>query len=294
MNARKITNFCMELWETRNIPYNTIVVKNGRLEPDKRMYSDGKMDVLLKEHGFIGYLDETFTAPDPIMQALINNHKVDKVIVGGEEVQKSLERKDLIEFLCTREAHDNKPGKVASCFYYTNKNASYKYTSQPSRYTGEIGTSSDDIRPAQLLRPGSDPGRKDALAEAIRNAEETIERLQPEIEEGKNEIEKFNQHGQEISAQLKNAKRAKQDYQQYRMKLQNQKDKLADAEENAAKDNDREKAKMVARIKKLVESSITMSENAAKAHNECMKSTYTLTGVKMTEDGLSDSLRKIS
>ena len=192
-----------ELREKRNIPVNMIVVNNGRLESNNRMYSDGKMDVLRKEHGFIGYLDETFTAPDPIMQALINNHKVDKVIVGGEEVQKSLEQKGLIEFLCTRGAHDNRPGKVASCFYYTNKNASYKYISQPLRYTGEVGTLSYDIRPAQLLRPGSDPRQKDELAEAIRNTEETIERFRPKTNEGKNQIEKFNLHSQEILVQCK-------------------------------------------------------------------------------------------
>jgi hypothetical protein len=53
------------------------------------------------------------------------------------------------------------------------------------------------------------------------------------------------------------------------------------------------KGKLIAKIKKLVETNITMSETAAKAHNECLKATRTLIGVKMTEDGLVESLRKL-
>ena len=85
----------------------------------KRMYSDERMEVLRREHGFDCYLDEAFTAPDPIMAALVvshsvtinrvkficsnlsihnlsiffqTRHNVDKVLVGGEGVQNRLER----------------------------------------------------------------------------------------------------------------------------------------------------------------------------------------------------------
>ncbi len=282
-----------EVREKKGIPINIITVPQGRLRPVSRMYSDGKMDVLRREHGFFGYLDETFTAPDPIMQALINNHNVDKVIVGGDEVQKALDRKDLIEFLSTREAQDNKSGKVSSCFFYTHNRSSYRYTSQPSRFSGEIGTASDEIQPARLLKPGSDPNLKEELKEIIKNAKETIESLLPEIQEEEMEMDKWHKHGQNTSIKLKDSKRLKQEWTQYKAKLRNQKEKLAEAEENAAKDNETEKAQMVNKIKKLVESSIKESDNAAKAHNECMKCTHALTGVKMTEDGLSDILRKL-
>lgn len=38
----------------------------------------------------------------------------------------------------------------------------------------------------------------------------------------------------------------------------------------------------------------TISETAAKIHNEIMKNTQLLTGVKVKEDGLSDNLRKLA
>jgi len=282
-----------EVREKRKIPINIITVERIKLNQLTRMYSDQRMDVLRREHGFLGYLDETFRAPDHIMQALINRHNIDKVLIGGEGVQNSLDRKDLVEFLSTREAHDRRPGKLSSCFFYTFRNETFKYTNQVSRYTGEIGTDVQNIVAAKLLRPGSDPAKKDQLAETIRKADELIAKLQPTVDEGKAALEKMNTKGQVISAQFKEAKRTKNDYGQYKMKLKNQRDKFEEAQENAAKDNDKEKARRVAKIKKLMEISISTSENAAKAHNAMMKNTHNLTGIKITEDSLSESLRKL-
>jgi hypothetical protein len=145
-----------------------------------------------------------------------------------------------------------------------------------------------------MLKPGTDPSLKDQLASVIKSAEETIQRIKPEIELSEAELLKLNAQGQESGAKLKNAKRAKGDWQKHEMKLKNQKDKLAEAEENASKDNDREKKKSKMKIQKLMESSISMTDMAAKAHNEFMKTMSSLTGLKMSEDGLSDSLRKLT
>eukprot|EP00804_Cyclotella_cryptica_P029179 CCRYP_005358-RB/>CCRYP_005358-RB protein AED:0.03 eAED:0.03 QI:457/1/1/1/1/0.8/5/1195/799 len=283
-----------EIREKRKIPINIITTPNGKLVANQRMYSEERMKVLKKEHGFQCYLDETFTAPEAIMAALQTRHNVDKVLVGGEGVQHSIERKDLVEFLSSRERHDTRPGKQASCFFYTHRGTSYKYTSQPSRYSGEVGTDCSQVGPAKMLKPGTDPSVKNQLESVIRSAEETIERIKPEIELKESELLKLNSQGQEAGVKLKNAKRAKQDWQQHDVKLRNQKDKLAEAEENASKDNNREKKKSKMKIQKLMESSISMTDMAAKAHNEFMKTMSSLTGLKMSEDGLSDSLRKLT
>lgn len=223
-----------------------------------------------------------------------NRHNVDKVLVGGEGVQNSIERKDLIEFLATRESHDSRPGKQASCFFYSHRGSSWKYTSQVSRYTGEVGIDTLQIGPAKMCKPGTDPAVKEKLASTIKSAEEAIERIQPELESCAKEIETLTAQGQKAGARLKDAKRAKQDWQQFKVKLSNQKDKLAEAEENAAKDNNREKKKLKTKIQKLMDNSITMTENAGKAHNEIMKTLRSLTGLKMSEDGLQESLRKLA
>ena len=121
-----------EVRQKRSIPINVIIV--DRIQERPRMYSEKKMDVLRKEHGFNGYLDEFFTAPGPIMQALKNKHNVDKVLIGGDAVHNSLERKDLLEYLSAKEGSPNQ--KQSSCFFYSYKGSLFKYTSQVSRHTG--------------------------------------------------------------------------------------------------------------------------------------------------------------
>ena len=121
-----------EVRQKRSIPINIIIV--DRVQERPRLYSEKKMDVLRKEHGFNGYLDELFTAPGPIMQALKNKHNVDRVLMGGDAVNNSLERKDLLEYLSAKEGSPNQ--KQASCFFYTYKGSTYKYTSHVSRHNG--------------------------------------------------------------------------------------------------------------------------------------------------------------
>jgi hypothetical protein len=60
-----------EIREKRNIPINIITAPGGKFQPNQRMYSKERMEVLKREHGFECYLDETFTAPDAIMTALV-------------------------------------------------------------------------------------------------------------------------------------------------------------------------------------------------------------------------------
>jgi chromosome segregation ATPase len=281
-----------EVREKRGISINIIIVNNGKHEVPPRMYSNERMNVLKREHGFLAYLDETFAAPDVIMQALISRHNVDKVLVGGEAVHNSLERKDLIEFLSARESNDGR--RQGSCFFYTYKDASFKYTSNVSRYSGEVGTVTDEISPARVLKPGSDPRLKDQLAETIQKADSRVAKLVPEVDAIKAVLAEMNAQGQNISQIFKQAKNTKAEYGHYQMKLKNARDKLEEAQENASKDNGKEKAMKVAKIKKLVENSIGMSETAADLHNQIMKGTHTLTGLKMMDDASSELLRQLT
>ena len=276
----------------RKIPINIIIVPNGKLEPIRRMYSDRKMNILKTEHGFHEYLDETCTAPDPIMAAMIAKHNIDKVLVGGDAVAHSLLTKGLEEFITTREDGN---GNIAACYFYTDPQLkmTLKHTLSASRYSGRPGKNEDQIGPAKVLQSGIDPSEKERLVKTIADAKEIVERLTPDIEEYQAEYDKIHAHGQTLSVQQKEARRTKNDYGAYKMRLKNQRDKVRDAEEAASKDNDREKSRLIAQIKKLVQLSIKSGEDASKAYAEVLKSTKVITGVKMTEHGLSESLRKL-
>lgn len=162
----------------------------------------------------------------------------------------------LVEFLSTREPHDRRPGKSASCFFYSYNGSSYKYTNQPSRYTGRIGISQDTVTPARVLRPGADPREKEQLAQKISKADEIIANLQPEDDAAQAKIDEFMAQGQVISQEYKEAIRTKADWNTYESKLSVQEDKYEEAQENASQDNDKEKARKVSKIKKLMEASL--------------------------------------
>lgn len=89
--------------------------------------------------------------------------------------------------------------------------------------------------------------------QTIQRADEVIAKLQPKADEVKANVEKLQAEGQAISVTFKDAKKTRSDIKQFQDRLRNAEDRLADAQESANKDNDKEKAKRVAKIKKLTE-----------------------------------------
>ncbi len=112
-----------EVREKNKIPVNIQVVHNGKLDPIKRRYSEHKMEVLRREHGVQGYLDEVFNAPDPIMQALINTSNIQSVLIGNDKTTDSLNRRKLMDYLNQRE---NGQGLQASCIFAQDGHQTFK------------------------------------------------------------------------------------------------------------------------------------------------------------------------
>lgn len=121
-----------EVREKSRIPVNIQVVDQGRLNTVRRKYSDNKMQVLRKEHGVKGYLDECFSAPDPILQALRNTSNVHNVLMGNELTTDSLNRKKLMNFLNQKE---NGQGLQASCIFSTDRGQIFKVSTTHYTYT---------------------------------------------------------------------------------------------------------------------------------------------------------------
>ena len=118
----------------QNIPINiNFVDRISQGEP--RMFSEQKMAVLKRDHGVMGYLDESFDAPDIVVQVLKTNSAIHKVLVGSDRTQDSLDGRDLGRILSESEHHH---GKLQSyCIFASKDGDSFKYTSQVSRYSGK-------------------------------------------------------------------------------------------------------------------------------------------------------------
>lgn len=85
-----------EVREKRGLRINVHLVQRGEVEEKPRMYSEQKMNRLKQKYGVVGYLDEFFSAPGPIMQALRNQSNVQSVLVGGQHTKLSDELRDYL------------------------------------------------------------------------------------------------------------------------------------------------------------------------------------------------------
>ncbi len=112
-----------EVREKCKIPINIQVVKQGKLETVSRKYSESKMQVLKRDHGVQGYLDEVFSAPDAVIQALRNTSNIQSVLIGNDTTTKSLNNNGLMDYLNQRENGD---GLQAACIFAKDGQKTYK------------------------------------------------------------------------------------------------------------------------------------------------------------------------
>jgi chromosome segregation ATPase len=127
------------------LPINVIFVP--RVETRRREYSDEKINILKRDHGIIGYLDQSFTAPQVVMQALTNYHNVDKVLVGSEQTQNSIDSRGLSKYLSEAECGS---GRARNFSIFTPQGEkSFQYTANVSKYSKKVNLRIDDVRPAK-------------------------------------------------------------------------------------------------------------------------------------------------
>jgi len=98
-----------------------------------RLYSEQKMAMLKQEHGVFGFLDETIEGPEIVVQALKSTSAIDKVLVGNDKTQDSIDKKGLGEILSQKENGDN--NLQSYCIFTSKGGQSFKYTSQISKYS---------------------------------------------------------------------------------------------------------------------------------------------------------------
>lgn len=112
-----------EVREKCKIPINIQVVHGGKLQTVKRRFSERKMEILKREHGVQGYLDEVFTAPDAIIQALRNTSNIQSVLIGNDVTTNSLNSNGLMNYL--NEKEDGR-GLQASCIFAKDGRQTFK------------------------------------------------------------------------------------------------------------------------------------------------------------------------
>jgi len=278
---------CREDWndlyklvrEGLKLPINILTVPEGKLEAIQRLYSNEKFEDLKSEHGVIGYLDESLTAPDPIMQALRNEASVHKVLIGNDKTQESLDKRNLLGYLSKAEDGSAKP--LACCIFSSHGSKSHKYTSTVSRYSNSTSLRVDDVNAPRMLGACVDDARKRKAEEEVRNATENANNLKSQVEGIQEDLDNAVQLHQEAKARSKAIKTKLDGINKLKRNVDRQKKKVEDLRQKASADNTVAKKKLVEQIKKRIKSAISALEAHALSHNELMETTVNSAGVRI-------------
>lgn len=247
-----------------NIPINIITI--DRIPPAKsRMYSDEKFAILKRDHGVVGYLDESFNAPEVVLEALKSSASIEKVLVGNDKTQDSMDNKNLAGFLSQPEEEG---GRLRSyCIFTSQGGQSYKYTSQISKYSGKPSLRVDDIKEAQWLTRGSSDDAKRSVERDLEEKEKEREEILPSIEQANQELEEIRTSSQQAQHRLKEAQSHRNAAQKMITKLKTSQRKLESIEEELSKDDEEEKQSKVDELNQRIHHSL----KALQAHSECYK-----------------------
>jgi chromosome segregation ATPase len=275
-----------EIRSKMKIPINIVTVQNGHVPPVERMYSEQKMKILKKEHGIVGFLDESFTAPDIIMQALRTHASVHRVLVGGEETQLSMDTKNLLEYLAEPDSSLGQNQAQSSVTFTSRGEKSFKFTQTISKYSKKATTRIDDIFPAKLLAPGVSERAKKEAEDNLSGVHESVAAFRPSLEAAEKKKHEMEAEAQSVDAKAKGAKSTKENFAKFRSKLVNAQRKLKDAEKALDCDDKGEKKKLVKSLMNRVAHSITALEAHADQHKKMLKSTVSSAGIGVSRSSL--------
>jgi len=175
----------------------------------------------------------------------------------------------------------------------TETSLTRQYTSNISRYSGKASIRVDEINPARLLSPGVSPEDKNDLEKQLQAIENDIRNLEPGMKEAAAEYESLQKNGQQSSYRYKDAAKALEELGHTKNKVLMAKRKLREAELEASKDNVHEKRQLIKQLKKYISNYVSYLENASENFDSWMSSESTLTGIKVSEDGLQAQERKL-
>jgi structural maintenance of chromosomes protein 5 len=262
-----------------NVPVNIITI--DRIPPSKpRIYSEEKLNLLKSDHGVIGYLDESLEAPQVVLEALKSSASIEKVLVGNDQTQDSMDNKNLAEFLSQPE---NEGGRLRSyCIFTSLGGQSFKYTSQISHYSGKPSLRVDDIKVASWLSRGASEEGKRNVERELKEKKEDLEELLPLIGKAQQELDGMRVRSQQAQARVKDSQADRTNVQKMINKLHSALRKLKDFEEELAKDDEDEKKNKVNELNQRIHHSL----KAIKAHSDCYKqmlaSTVNASGARFT------------
>lgn len=223
------------------------------------------------------------------MQALRNEGRVHKVLVGGDQTQESLDTKDLIDFLTKPEDGSNR--LTACCIFSSKKDKSYKYTCSISRYSGKPSLRVDDVNPAKFLGGGVNEARKQLAEKEYAAAKATAESLKEQVDAMQCELdEKLRLHN-EAKARCEATKTKLHALSVAHAKVERIKRKVVEQEERASADNTDEKKKLLKQIMARMKNAVAAIELHVEGNQKLVQASFANAGMRINESIVTNEYR---
>ncbi|KAL3917373.1 MAG: hypothetical protein SGILL_004744, partial [Bacillariaceae sp.] len=265
----------------QNCPINIIMI--DRLPPPKpRMYSDEKMAILKRDHGVLGYLDESLEAPEIVMEALRSTANIQKVLVGTDETQVSMDDRALGEFLAQSEKQDGR--LLGYCIFTSDRGKSFKYTSNMSGYSKKLNMRVDDIGPAKILRSGVSDDRKAEAERELKEKKIEYEELLPSFQKAQDELEEIRRTSQEAQSQVKDVEGQIKISQQIINKLNSTKRKLESLEAELGTDDQEDKQRKIDQLNQRVRNSLKALGAHSASYKKLLAATVSASGARLRKE----------
>lgn len=265
----------------QNIPINIIQVERSN-GAKRRMYSDVMMDMLKRDHGIIGYLDEAIVAPPTVLEALKSSASIDKVLIGTDTTQDSMDNRGLGGIL-TEPEH---PGGVLRgyCICTSHRGRSFKYTSHISKYSNKPSLRVDDVRPPKVLLLGASEDAEQRVMKELQEREMQLAGLQPRLDEARGVMD-------EVCAQTQQAQQFVMDTQSnlkaaesLKKKLQVAQQKLHETESLLSVDDKQEKQEKIDKVNQRIRLSVKALNNHSETYKKLMLTTVRASGARLNKE----------
>jgi predicted nucleic acid-binding Zn-ribbon protein len=265
----------------QKIPINIIVIERVP-EPKPRMYSHEKMDILKREHGIVGYLDETFQAPEVVMEALKSSSQIEKVLVGTNQTQISMDDKNLGGFLS--ESENGGRRTQGFCVFTADKGKSFKYLATVSKYSGYLNMRVDDVRAAKWLKRGTNEERKQEKERRLKEQKRHLEELIPSWNVAKNEHDDSLQSLQDAQGSVNQVTQQIQLSQKCITKLRSARLKLENFEAQLAVDDEKEKSDKIEHLNQRIRNSLKALKAHSASYKRMLAATVSASGARLLKE----------
>ena len=204
---------------------------------------------------------------------------VHKVLVGDEKTQESMDKRGLKEFLAEPDASIGQQGPQRSCIFTAEGHKSYRHTTTISRYSGKIGTRSDDVGPARMLAPAIDASRKKRVEDELAAVHEEINQIRPALQQANQSIKELEAHAQQGNVVMLTKKQALEGLMKFKSKLERAQAKLDEAQAKLGEDDEGRKKELVTEILNRLKNSISAIKAHGQQHDIIMQHVATDAGI---------------